>query len=778
MAGADADGIRVADSDGRTCDAVAGPVRPEPGHRAAARQPAWTSPPSDSPTGIRSRGAIAAALGYPGGGALTILPAAVTGEYTATGLDIYGEDRVRRDILELRAAIERGDSGGPLILEDGTVGGVVFAESRTNDSVGLRPVADGRRDRDRARDRPDERGGDRSVPALSRRVHTLDRRRHIAQDPSECPTPPTRTTVPRTPPSATPPPSPTARTGPPRAACSRRSASPTRTSPSRSSASATTWIETMPCNYNQRRLAEHVKAGIRAAGGTPMEFNTDLGQRRRVDGHRGDEGQPGQPRGRRRLDRAGRARPPARRRRVRHRLRQDRSRARRWPSAAWTCPGLILYSGTIYPGTLRGERNATVVSIFEAIGAYRAGKITLDELYEVESLSCPGPGACGGQFTANTMSMVAGVPGPVAGRPERHPGRGSGQGRGGPAVPASWSWTSSATTSARRASSPASRSRTRSPAVAATGGSTNGVLHLLAIAHEYGIALDIDEFGAIADRTPIVADLQPGGRYTASDLYDAGGVGLIMRELLKRPGLLHGDAPTVDGRTIAAGRPRPPSRPRARPVVRSDRHAAQADRRPRHPARHARARRLRGQAGRPRATSASRSGPRVRLGDGVLRGRPRPEDQAGRRRRHPLRGPGRRARACRRCCSVTGALVGEGLGDSVALITDGRFSGGTHGLMIGHVAPEAALGGPIAVVREGDTIVIDVDRKALDLDRPGRRDRAPPARLDARQSRNYTGGVLAKYAALVGSASERCGDDRPADGGQPAPAVSGRDAAT
>ena len=185
--------------------------------------------------------------------------------------------------------------------------------------------------------------------------------------------------------------------------------------------------------------------------------------------------------------------------------------------------------------------------------------------------------------------------------------------------------------------------------VAATGGSTNGVLHLLAIAHEFGIPLDIDEFGAIADRTPVVADMQPGGRYTATDMYEAGGVALVMRELLKRPGLLHGDEPTVDGRTIAeiaADAVETPGPEGRRPA----RDAAQADRRAGHPARLAGTRRLRRQAGRPRAAPASRPGPRLRLRGGLLRRGPRPADQARRRRGHPLRGPGRRARACRRCC--------------------------------------------------------------------------------------------------------------------------------
>jgi dihydroxy-acid dehydratase len=286
--------------------------------------------------------------------------------------------------------------------------------------------------------------------------------------------------------------------------------------------------------------------------------------------------------------------------------------------------------------------------------------------------------------------------------------------------------------------------------VAATGGSTNGVLHLLAIAHEFGLHLDIDEFGAIADRTPLIADMQPGGRYTATDMFEAGGLGLVMRELLKRPGLLHGDAPTVDGRTIAEI---------AADTVETDGQGVVI----------------------PIETPIKPNG-----GLAILRGTLAPEGcvvkLAGHERRlhrgparvfdseaecfeavkdrrivagdvvviryeGPVGGPG-----MQEMLSVTAALVGEGLGDEVALITDGRFSGGTHGLMLGHIAPEAALGGPIAIVEEGDEIVIDVDRKALDLAAPAEEIERRLAAWTPRPA-NYTTGVLAKYAALVGSAS-------------------------
>jgi dihydroxy-acid dehydratase len=287
--------------------------------------------------------------------------------------------------------------------------------------------------------------------------------------------------------------------------------------------------------------------------------------------------------------------------------------------------------------------------------------------------------------------------------------------------------------------------------IAATGGSTNGVLHMLAIAHEFGVALDIDEFGAIADRTPIVGDMHPGGRYTAADMYDAGGIGLVMRELLKRPGLLHGDAPTIDGRTIAEIAAAAVETP-GQQVVRSIEAPLKAT---------GGLAILRGSLA-PDGCVVKLAGHERRLHRGPARvfdsetacfeavaaRRIVAGDVVVIRWEGPVGGPG-----MQEMLSVTAALVGEGLGDSVALITDGRFSGGTHGLMIGHIAPEAALGGPIAIVEEGDEIVIDVDRRALDLDVPADEIARRLAAWTPRPP-NYAGGVLAKYAALVGSASQ------------------------
>ena len=511
---------------------------------------------------------------------------------------------------------------------------------------------------------------------------------------------------------------------------------------------ATTWIETMPCNYNQRRLAEHVKDGIRAAGGTPMEFNTISVS----DGvSMGTEGMKASLISR---DVIADSIELVMRGHLLDGLVCLVGCDKTLPGAAMALgrldvPGLALYNGTIYPGVYKGQRNATVVTVYEAIGAYRAGKITLDELYEIENAACPGAGACGGQFTANTMSTVLEFiglsPAGLNAIPAEDPAKDAAARRSGELV-------MDLVRRDVRPSAVVTRAALENgiASVAATGGSTNGVLHLLAIAHEFGIPLDIDEFGEIADRTPIVADMQPGGRFTASDMYDAGGLGLVMRELLKRPGLLHGDAPTVDGRTIAEIAAATSETPGQQVVVPLERplkatgglailHGSLA----------------------PDGCVVKLAGHERRLHRGPARvfeseadcyaavrdRRIVPGDVVVIRNEGPVGGPG-----MQEMLSVTAALVGEGLGDTVALLTDGRFSGGTHGLMIGHVAPEAALGGPIAVVREGDSIVVDVDRKALDLEVPAGEiaarlaDWTPPAP-------RYTGGVMAKYAALVDSAS-------------------------
>ncbi len=510
----------------------------------------------------------------------------------------------------------------------------------------------------------------------------------------------------------------------------------------------TTWIETMPCNYNQRELAEHVKAGIRAAGGTPMEFNTIAVS----DGvSMGTEGMKASL--------------------VSREVIADSIELvarghlfdgvvcvvgcdKTIPAAAMALarldlPGLVLYSGTINPGVIRGKRDATVVTVFEAIGAYRAGKISLEELREIEDLSCPGPGACGGQFTANTMSTALeflGIsPGGLNGIPATDPTKLDAARRSGELV-------MELVNDGVRPSSIMTRAAIDNAiaSVAATGGSTNGVLHLLGIAHELGIPLELEDFDRIADQTPIVASLMPGGRFTALDIHEAGGIGLVARELLKGK-LLDGSTRNVDGRTLAEiadaavetigqevvvafEHPIKPTgglailRGSLAPdgcVVKLAGHEMRQFRGP--------ARVFDSEAACYDAVRAQRIGP----GDVVVI-----------RYEGPVGGPG-----MQEMLSVTAALVGEGLGGDVALLTDGRFSGGTHGLMIGHVAPEAALGGPIAIVQEGDTVSIDVEARKLNLevdaDEVGRRLAAwsPP-------EPRYPGGVLAKYAALVSSASQ------------------------
>jgi dihydroxy-acid dehydratase len=520
----------------------------------------------------------------------------------------------------------------------------------------------------------------------------------------------------------------------------------------------TNWIETMPCNYNPRRLGEAVMAGIRAAGATPMEFNTISVS----DGvSMGTEGMKASLVSR---DVIADSIELVARGHLFDGLVCIFGCDKTGPGAVMAMgrldiPALALYSGTIHPGIrpasmnggngTGGARDMTVVSVFEAIGAYRAGKITLDELYDVEAAACPGPGACGGQFTANTMSMVIETlglsPGGLNGIPAEDPAKNEAARRTGELV------MRLVQDDIRPSHFVTRRSIDNAiAATAATGGSTNAVLHLLAIAHEYGIPLGIDEFGTIADRTPIVADLQPGGRYTATHLYEAGGLGLVFRELLAG-GRIDGDTSNVDGRTMAEIAEAAIATDSQTVVVPIDR--------PIKPTGGLTI--LRGSLA-PDGCVVKLAGHERRLHRGPARvfdseaecyaavrdRRIVPGDVVVIRYEGPVGGPG-----MQEMLSVTGALVGEGLGDSVALITDGRFSGGTHGLMIGHIAPEAALGGPIGLVEEGDEIVIDVDARRLDLEVPAdvleqRRGHwsPPPPR--------YASGVLAKYAALVSSASE------------------------
>jgi len=510
---------------------------------------------------------------------------------------------------------------------------------------------------------------------------------------------------------------------------------------------ATTWIETMPCNWNQRELARHVRRGIIDGGGTPMEFNTIAVS----DGvSMGTEGMRASLVSREVIADSIELV-------VRGHLLDglvcivgcDKT----IPAAAMALcrldvPGLVLYNGSIAPGRFRG-RDVTIQDVFEAVGAAAAGTMSNADVHELEGVACPGAGACGGQFTANTMAMAldflgispAGLNDVPATDPAKHE--------------AAYETGRIAMRLVRddiRPSHVVTREalENAAAAVAASGGSTNGVLHLLAIAHELGIDLTIDEFEQIAERTPIVADIKPGGRFVATDLHAAGGVALVARELLKA-GLVHGDAPNVDGRSLAEVAAAVVETPGQEVVVPIET--------PLKPTGGLAI--LRG--------NLAPDGCVVKLAghERLFHGGPArvfdseeacfaavkeraivPGDVVVIRYEGPAGGPG-----MREMLHVTAALVGEGLGDEVALITDGRFSGATHGLMVGHIAPEAARGGPIAAVRDGDTIELDVERRELRLlisdDELAARLGAvtpPPPR--------YTTGVLARYAKLVSSASE------------------------
>ena len=510
---------------------------------------------------------------------------------------------------------------------------------------------------------------------------------------------------------------------------------------------ANTWTETMPCNFHLRALAKHVKDGIKAAGGTPMEFNTvaisdgitmgtsgmktSLVSREVVAdsielvtlGHlfdgvialcACDKTIPGTVMALARLD----------------------------------VPGVMLYGGSIPPGHYKG-RDITIMDVFEAVGANAAGKITDQDLADIEAAASPGAGACGGQYTANTMAMAFEMMGVSPIGPSLAPAQ--------DATKADHAYAAGEliVDVLRRGQKPSdliTRDSLENAilAVAASGGSTNGVLHLLAVAREMGVALDIDDFDRIAESTPSLCDLKPGGRFVATDLHAAGGTAVLAKRL-KDLGLLHEDAPTVTGKSIgqhADEADEAPGqeviRPLENPIKKTGGIAI-----------------LRGNLA-PEGSVVKLSGHERRHHSGPARvfegeeatmaavtsGQINPGDVVVIRNEGPAGGPG-----MREMLAVTAAIVGEGLGDSVALITDGRFSGATRGFMVGHVAPEAVHRGPIAAVREGDTVTIDVDRRRLDVDVS---DEELEARLAAYEppAPSVTRGVLAKYAALVSSASE------------------------
>jgi dihydroxy-acid dehydratase len=510
---------------------------------------------------------------------------------------------------------------------------------------------------------------------------------------------------------------------------------------------ANTWIEIGPCNFHLRRLAAKVKEGIRAAGATPMEFNTVSIS----DGiSMGAEGMKCSLISREVIADS-----------IELVARGNHFDALVCLSgcdktnpgvvmalARLNIPGLALYGGSIAPGHL-GDRDLTIQDVFEAVGAFSSGRIEEEQFKSVENSACPGAGACGGQFTANTMSTVMeflgispmgsnGIPATAAEKDE-----------------AAFNAGKLVVELLRRDLRPSQILTRKSienaiASVAATGGSTNAVLHLLAIAREAGIELNIDDFDRISARTPLIADLKPGGRFVANDLYQAGGIKLVAKRLVEA-GLIHGDTLTVSGKTLkeaAQGAEEATGQEVVRPMVNPLKPTGGLVI-------------LKGNLA-PEGCVVKVAGHERLIHQGPARVFDREEDafaavQKGKikaddvvviRYEGPKGGPG-----MREMLGVTAALVGAGLGDSVALLTDGRFSGATHGLMAGHVAPEAAQGGPIAALRDGDTIVFDIAARRLDVQiseeemNTRLRQWQPPAP-------RYTTGVMAKYAKLVSSASE------------------------
>jgi dihydroxy-acid dehydratase len=512
---------------------------------------------------------------------------------------------------------------------------------------------------------------------------------------------------------------------------------------------AHSWIETMPCNFNNRVLAAKVKEGIRAAGGTPMELNTIAisdGITMGTSGMRASL--------------------------VSREVIADSielvASAHQFDAlvvisgcdktipgavmalARLNIPGLMLYGGSIRPGCYKGQ-DVTIQQVFEAVGAYAAGKITEEELHELEEVASPGAGACGGQFTANTMAMAFEVLGISPAGSSMVPAE---DGRKLEVAVQCGELVMDVLRKGLRPSEVITKPALENAiaAVAMSGGSTNGVLHLLALAREMGVPLSIDEFDPISESTPLLCDLQPGGHYVATDLYEAGGVPLVLRRM-QEAGVLRPDAMTVTGRTIAEHAAEATETPGQR-VVRSLSEPLQPT---------GGFAILRGNlapdgcvvklAGHERRRHV---GP-ARVFDGeeaamaaVLSKNLNEGDVVVIRGEGPAGGPG-----MREMLAVTAALVGEGLGESVALITDGRFSGATHGFMVAHIAPEAVRGGPIGALRDGDQITIDVDSRRIDVALSDEQiserlaSYTQPPRAD-----EHVDVAIQKYAKLVGSAAE------------------------
>jgi dihydroxy-acid dehydratase len=510
---------------------------------------------------------------------------------------------------------------------------------------------------------------------------------------------------------------------------------------------ASTWIETMPCNYHLRALAKQVKDGIRAAGGTPMEFNTIAISDGITMGTSGMKTSL-----------------------VSREVIADSIEltARGYLFDAVVClsgcdktipgtvmalarldvPSLMFYGGSIPVGHYHG-RDISILDVFEAVGAHAAGKITEEELHEIEVAASPGVGACGGQFTANTMAMafeMMGISpmGPSA-VPAQAPTKAEAAFRSGELV-----------MDVLRANLRPSDLITRRSienaiaAVMSSGGSTNGVLHLLAVATEMGVDLDIDDFDAISERTPLLCDLSPGGRYNAVDMYAAGGTA-VLAQRLKEHGVLHEDAPTVLGKTVGQLADEA-SETEGQDVVRPLDNPLKAtggmailhgNLAPEGAVIKLAGHERRGHTGPARVYEGEEAAMHA-----VTHGEINAGDVIVIRNEGPVGGPG-----MREMLAVTGAVNGAGLGEEVALMTDGRFSGATHGFTIGHVAPEAARGGPIAAIREGDTITIDVDDRTIGVDLSDEEISDRIAAYEPPPNPDRTG-VLAKYAKLVSSASQ------------------------
>jgi dihydroxy-acid dehydratase len=510
---------------------------------------------------------------------------------------------------------------------------------------------------------------------------------------------------------------------------------------------ANTWIEAMPCNFHLRGLAEHVKEGVRAAGGTPLEFNsiaisdgitmgtegmkTSLVSREVIADSieltaRGyqfdavialsgcDKTIPGCVMALARLD----------------------------------IPSLMLYGGSILPGRWH-DQDVTIQDVFEAIGKHATGEMSDEDLYELEGCASPGPGACGAQFTANTMAsafevmgitpMGSGMVPAVAGAREQVARQ---TGELAMMVLADDLRPSDIITEDSIENAIAT--------VCMSGGSTNGVLHLLAVANEAGIELTIDDFDRISEKTPLLGDLKPGGRFVAKDLYEAGGVGVLAKRL-DEAGVLNRECITVTGKTIGeeadAAQETPaqqvvrplddPLKPTGGLVILRGNLAPEGC-----------VVKVAGEERRKHTGPARVFGSEEECFAVVEQQGIKPGDVVVIRNEGPSGGPG-----MREMLQVTAALVGEGIGDQVALLTDGRFSGATHGLMAGHVAPEAIRGGPIAAVQDGDGITLDIDARRLDVDLS---DEEIAKRVEAYQppEPRYKRGVMAKYAASVSSASE------------------------